>query len=979
MIRMSGTLTATALVSLLLLGLGSTVAEAQSRIAGVVRDTTGAVLPGVTVEASSPVLIEKVRSGVSDGQGNYQIVDLRPGTYTVTFTLQGFSTVKHDGIDLPASFTATVNGEMRVGQVAETLTVTGEAPLVDVRSATQKRVIAKEDLEALPVLNRDSASYVATIPGVSGVNAGGLGFTQKTTAIHGGNGAEAFVGIDGFSTAQAGAVGGGGTTYYMNQANVQELAVKLSGGAAEQQMGGISTNVIPREGGNTSSGYFYAGYTNQSLVASNVTPELRAKGFTDSGLKRSWDYTPAFGGPVVKDKLWYYTSFRASGLEQFMPNLYVNLTPMGWAYTPDLTRPAYVRQTDGNAGLRLTWQASPRNKFNAFFDWQPHTHYNRNYSSLVSLEATTWAPSQPNMFGNANWSSPVSSRMLLEAGIGTTAVNYNPRRDVNGEWGAQRDEMPPQDFVTVSKIDSSNSIRFGSPNNTYGNNVYVQRNYRASLSYVTGAHVMKVGFSNLFGYSYVDSETNLGYTVSLTNGRPNQITEVASPNARRQNTKADLGIYIQDDWTVKRLTLNVGLRYDYFNGYVPAQSLPAGNFFAARDLARVDNVPNIKDISPRVGGAYDVFGDGKTAVKFAVGRYVGGYGLNQVIGYNPVTTSVLTVTRAWTDANTNFNPDCDLHNPLLNGECGQISNLNFGQSNPAATRTDPDVLEGWGKRNYNWNQSIELERQLGRGISASFGYFRRRNHTLTATDNLSVTPADYDPYCITAPLDSRLPGGGGYPVCGLYNIKPASFGLTNNFITSSKQFGDLGSLYRGFDLTGSARFPKGRVSGGASWGKTSSSNCFVIDTPQDLLFCDQTTPYLPNIRFSGNYNLPWGITTGVVYANLPGPVITATYQATNAEIRPTLGRNVSAGANALTNVPLLATGSYYGDRQQQLDLRLGKRIKVGRARFDASIDLQNLPNFSSTQDLVTTYGSTWLNPTQILNPRYLKFNLEVNF
>src|SRR4029079_8992200 len=126
------------------------------------------------------------------------------------------------------------------------------------------------------------------------------------------------------------------------------------------------------------------------------------------------------------------------GLEQFMPNLYVNLTPMGWAYTPDLTRPAYLRQTDGNAGLRLTWQASPRNKFNAFLDWQPHTHYNRNYGSLVSLEATTWAPSQPNMFGNANWSSPVSSRMLLEAGIGTSAVNYNPRRDVNGEWGAQR-------------------------------------------------------------------------------------------------------------------------------------------------------------------------------------------------------------------------------------------------------------------------------------------------------------------------------------------------------------------------------------------------------------------------------------------------------------------------------------------------------------------------------------------------------------
>ena len=632
--------------ALVLLGVNPTAVSAQSRLAGVVKDTTGAVLPGVTVEASSPALIEKVRSGRHGRPGQYQIVDLRPGLYIVTFTLPGFSTVRRDGIELPASFTATVNAEMRVGQVAETLTVTGEAPLVDVRSATQRRTISREELETLPVLNRDSASYVATIPGVTGVNAGGLGFTQKTTAIHGGSGAEAFVGIDGFTTSQAGAVGGGGTTYYMNQANVQEVAVKLSGASAEQQMGGISTNVIPKEGGNSYSGFFYAGYTNESLVASNVTDELRAKGFTDSGLKRSWDYTPALGGPLRKDKLWFYASFRVSGLEQYMPNLYVNLTPMGWAYTPDFTRPAYVRQTDGNAGLRLTWQASTRNKFNAFMDWQPHTHYNRNYSSLVSLEATTWTPAQPNTYATASWNSPVSSRLLLDAGIGTTMVNYNPRRDVNSEWGAQRDEMPAQDYVTVSKLESSTQMRFGSPNNNYGNNLYVQRNFRASMSYITGAHVFKVGFSNLFGHSYVDSNTNLGYSVTLSDGRPNQIQQFAEPNGRWQNTKADLGIYVQDDWTMKRLTLNLGLRYDYFNGYVPAQSLPAGNFFAARDLARVENVPNLKDVSPRLGGAYDLFGDGRTAVKFSVGRYVAGYGLNQVIGFNPVTTSVLSVNRA---------------------------------------------------------------------------------------------------------------------------------------------------------------------------------------------------------------------------------------------------------------------------------------------------------------------------------------------
>src|SRR5262245_22523514 len=190
-----------------------------------------------------------------------------------------------------------------------------------------------------------------------------------------------------------------------------------------------------------------------------------------------------------------------------MPNLYVNLTPTGWAYTPDTTRPAYVRQTDGNAGLRLTWQATPRNKFNGFVDWQPHTHYNRNYSSLVSLEATAWKRAQPNYYETGSCDPTVRSNMLLDAGIGTTFVNYNPRRDEKGEWGAQRDEMPPQDYVTVSKLESTTGMRFGSPNN-YGQNKYVQRNFRASMSYVTGAHNFKVGFSNLFGYSHLNSSVN---------------------------------------------------------------------------------------------------------------------------------------------------------------------------------------------------------------------------------------------------------------------------------------------------------------------------------------------------------------------------------------------------------------------------------------------------------------------------------------
>src|SRR5579862_7330317 len=224
------------LIGLVLLGFAPTLAFAQSRIAGVVKDTTGAVLPGVTVEAASDVLIEKSRSVVTDSQGAYQIVDLRPGVYTVTFTLTGFAVVKRDGLDLPASFTATVNADLRVGGVEETLTVTGQAPLVDVREAARQKTVGQTELASLPIMTRDPSSYTATIPGVTGVNLGGLGFTQKTTAIHGGNGAESFNGIDGITTQISAAVGGGGTTYYMNQAYIQEVAITLDAGDAEQRM-----------------------------------------------------------------------------------------------------------------------------------------------------------------------------------------------------------------------------------------------------------------------------------------------------------------------------------------------------------------------------------------------------------------------------------------------------------------------------------------------------------------------------------------------------------------------------------------------------------------------------------------------------------------------------------------------------------------------------------------------------------------------
>lgn len=974
--------------ALVFLALYPAAAFAQSRIAGVVKDATGGVLPGVTVEAASPALIEKIRTAVSDGSGAYEIVDLRPGTYTVTFALTGFTTVKRDGIDLPASFVATVNADMRVGQVEETLTVTGQAPLVDTHEAARAQTVGQVEMSTLPILARDPSSYIATIPGVTGVNLGGLGFTGKTTAIHGGNGAEVYTTLDGFGTEHSGAVGGGGTVYYMNQAYIQEVAVTTDASDAEYRMSGIVSSVIPKEGGNRFTGYFFTGVTSEGMVGSNVTGALQAEGVKQNGLKEFYDVTPAGGGPILKDKLWFYTAFRKNAVKQYIPNLYVNVTPTGWVYTPDLNQPVWIEDTYANGGLRLTWQATPKNKFSAFTDWEPNSHLNRNSGSLTSLEATAYAPSAPNQFSSLSWKSPISSRIFLEAGASMYNLTYDPRRDLCGCNGGLRNVMPPQDFTTVAKLESSTGMNFGSPNpgasTAFGTNSYPEETAKGSVAYVTGTHTFKVGFLDRWGHSYVDTNTNGPYSVTLLNGRPNSLQEWEQPNGRTSNIKADLGIYVKDDWTMKRLTLNLGVRYDYFDSYIPPQTLAAGYFEGAQQFAAINDVQDFKDISPRFGAAYDLFGDGKTSVKGFVGKYLVGYGLNQVNPYNPVNTSVLSASRQWNDANGNFLPDCNLINPLGNGECGQINNLAFGQANPSATITDPTLTHGWGVRDFYWNESIQLDHQLREGVSVSVGYYRSSLTKYSATQNLDTTPADYSPYCITAPLNPGLPGGGGYQVCGLYDVKPALFGKTQNYNTFASNFGfQPTQVYNGFDLTTSMRLPgSGRLSGGMSDGRTENNGCYVINSPQQLLFCDVKPPFQPNIRFSGNYPLPWGLDIGVIYANLPGPQITATYSARNAQIAPSLGRNVAAGATALTSVPLIAPGTMFGPRQQQTDLRVAKRLKVGRSQMTASVDFQNLFNQAGPQIYNTTYGTTgatWLVPTQIQNPRYLRVNLEMSF
>jgi hypothetical protein len=289
-----------ALASIAALLIFSSSAFGQASITGVVRDTSGAVLPGVTVEASSPALIEKVRSVVSDGSGQYRIENLRPGDYVVTFTLPGFATVKREGIQLAGSFVASVNAELRVGALEETITVTGETPSVDVQSTLRQTVFDEELLEALPS-SRAPQRVAALLPGVTtqrqdvgGIQGDGTG--RGLVTVRGVSDARMNInGVSNQATSQSVTAADGA----YNMAAYQEMAVDTGGSGAEYSQGGLRMNMIPRDGGNVFRGYFLTSYASDSLQSDNVNDDLIARGLSaPDKIKRLWDINPAFGGPI---------------------------------------------------------------------------------------------------------------------------------------------------------------------------------------------------------------------------------------------------------------------------------------------------------------------------------------------------------------------------------------------------------------------------------------------------------------------------------------------------------------------------------------------------------------------------------------------------------------------------------------------------------------------------------------------------------
>ena len=1001
-------------------------AFAQAAIAGAVSDPSGAPVPGVAVEATSDALIENTRTTMTDRAGRYRIENLRPGTYQVRFTLTGWKTSRLEDVELTGSLTAIVDAELAIGAFTESITVLAEPPVTNVYSSRREVTLTGEVVRSLPT-TRSYNALLVLVPGVV-TNANNTVMAPATTSfpIHGGRQQEGRLLLDGLTVGSPPS-GNSATTYDVDVGQAQEVTFTASGGLGESETAGLVMNIVPKTGGNTMHGSMFASGTGRRFQSDNVTPELRAQGVIPmSPYTKVYDLFGTLGGPIATDRLWYFVGAHIGGTTRNSTNVYYNLNagdPDTWRYVPDVTRPAYSDRTFEGVSGRFTWQLSPRGKVSGFWDAQAVCRACTGATPGLQ-EPQQISPEAVGVLGRrldvtqATWSSPITDRLLLEAGYGGTFF---------GVGNFEREPNPTRDLVRVVEQCASGCAANGNiPGLAYRSQDFSVAHsgsylWKGSMSYVTGTHVLKVGYQQT---RMTDDRTwmtnNQSLTYRVNNGVPNLLTQSISPwvNNARAGWQA---WFVQEQWTVGQLTLQGAVRFDRAWSWFPEQQEGPSRFLPTPIIIPdTRGIDSYKDVTPRFGIVYNVGGRSTTAIKISMAKYLEGVGTSGIYANTnptlrmPQTTppfGTAGVTRAWTDANNNFVPDCDLLNPSAqdlrpsNGDlCGVLSNVSFG-SNVPTNAFDAGILEGWGVRPSDWNLALSVQQQLGRRSSLEVTYTRRSFRGFTVADNMSLESSDLTPFSIVAPLDSRLPGGGGHIVQGLYDVTPDKAGRVNNVIIDAAAYGRWSQYFNGLDVAVHARVGESfTLVGGTSTGQTVVDNCDVRARLPELAttatgtsvfgggltsstvtplspYCHVAYGVLTQVRGLSSYIVPRiDVQLSATFQSKPGAQLAANYAAPNSVVAPSLGRDLSGNAPNVT-VNLVAPGSLYGDRINQLDVRFAKVFSYSRSRATVGVDIYNVLNSNAVLAYDNTFvpGGPWLRPLTVLTPRLFKITAALDW
>jgi hypothetical protein len=1179
MSRFVGMLAVFALASVL--GIPGAAYAQVGNIAGTVRDSSGSALPGVTVEVTSPALIEKVRSTTTDGSGRYQIVSLPVGTYSVTFRLDSFSTVTRGNVELTSDFTAPVNAEMRVGNVREVVTVTATAPVVDVQNARQRQVFTGEEVADLPT-TRNLGDLVQLVPGIA-ISAIGGG-NSEPRICSGGQGQGGFSGAlsgcspifegfnahasmnDGASINQGriqvdglginSFAGGGRSSYISDTGNAQEITFTLSGALGESETGGTTINVVPRTGGNRYSGNYFTAYSSERFYDKN---DGRRPTTFSNRLIREYDVNGAFGGPILRDRLWFYSAARRQDRESKLTGNYRNLNAgvFGANYQYDPASPLNQGDRYQNVNTRLTYQATRRDKFNIFWDEQ-YTCENpcRGGGAGVSVEATASVITRPLHVAQLSWSNPLTNRILLDGGFS----HYGSRRN-------ESRHLFEENYTNIPRIVESGAttgvvpgafttgITSGSVNNAINWKIENWQS-RASASYITGSHNLKVGYqgqhlSRVSTPYFNDLRLQYNYatpaaTCTATKPAPGAVTNQnwcgLFPDGRRvfdgRPESEPLGpalataarppvptsvtafipggsdeaawftaFYLQDQWTVNRFTLNGALRYDNaqsrFGTTCVGPDVYKADSYCLNDPAgspgNSGKAVNFHDITPRWGVAWDLFGNGSTAIKWSMGKYLEGSQAGGIYtASNPASggRTINSYQRVWRDLNGDRVVDCDLSVPTVappagqalpsNGECGNPAGIGAAATLAANSRRfgrspsdldelglaiglgtiycDADeiakpsvatairnycsnyfaaggsnLLEGWGRRQYEWQQSLGVQHQILSRLSGEVTWNKRKQYNQRVTDLIlsgcdlySADPGgtvdtkqcmadllnyasnDYDFYGVRAPVDPRLPDGGGYLIEGIATAKLS--GVSGNSGVNAVTIAPKGSrndYWSGVDTNFIFRGPRGlRVSGGTSTGRRNDNVCglLVNDPPSSVRLeegrvreCENIRPFQTNVRGTATYTIPWvDVLVSSAFSVRPGSEVRANYTVNvqdlvwgpNSQDRVGTAPVGNTTGQVSTN---LVDNATYGERITLVDLKISKNIRFRGKRFNIGADIYNAFNSDAARAYCGTFPNLaegiegcsgtsaegtlvgWSDVTNIVTPRYGRFQVRFDF
>jgi hypothetical protein len=904
---------------------------------------------------------------VTDGAGRYAIVDLRPGTYSVSFTLAGFKSVKREGVVIEGAFAATVNAALPVGQIEETVMVSAASPVVDLQSTQNQSVLTRDILDALPAA-RTMQGGAGLVPGVAFYS---QGFTSNMS-IHGSLREDQHIYFDGMNIGQNLTQNGQqGNGVSVNDLAQTELVYDAGSQSAENPVGGVRMDSIPKEGGNRFSGAVRAFGSRGSLQNDNITPALRPFISVGNQLDYTYDVDAVVGGPIRRDKLWYLLAQRVSQTN--------NLIPLPTSAFPQGGTAESGGQVVPHSTVRLTWQASERNKIVwAFYKSQGGTRRfdvgcsatSFNAVSCISPEASYWLPTPLQYGSQIKWTSPITSRVLLEVGqslaVPTYKFKYQP-------------EVGPLDIQHFNASTSVRTVASSTAPQDYFDEIW---NTVANLSYVTGSHNVKVGVNQQWGYQTTKVIRN-GDTAALVyvnvNGlpTPSSVTVTNSPFTHRENLNANLGLFAQDKWTFSRVTLTYGGRYDYFNASTPQEAATGGRFMSAAaqaaraNIAPVACLPCWKDWSVRLGASYDLFGDGRTALKTSVGKFLAQQALGTASSVNPLQGQ--TDSRMWTDADRN-GTIFDANGNVQFNEIGPSRNNNFGL--PAGgVQLDPNL-----PRATNWEETVTVQHELFRNVSVTGGFYHRTFQHLQYTKNTLVDPAtDYTAFNITVPANPNLPSGGSQ-VITMYNLNAVKLGAVNNVLTWSDK---NSRLYNGFEISLNARLPHGGfIFGGITTERTATNNCdgpvpttanASPSNPNNYRFCNQVPPFQTLYKAAGAYTFPYDVNLSGTFQARPG-ISVGSYYTFNSQIA-----GVPLTGGGTLTVPVVDPTARYYDYVKTLDARVARAFRFGTRRVQPFVEIFNLPNFSTVLTVNETVGANYFQPGTIVQGRRAQIGVQVDW